>query len=142
MIAYTFKKVITKEDKSQVEQKLLLMLNAYEDYNSMIERHPELKDAICVGQYNPDFVPDEVPLDTVLSSEQDSKKYYIAALEENRLLQLSRENIARLEDYKKLTDLIEEYRDKTESNESCLSRILEEYDNLKKNVPELENMPK
>jgi hypothetical protein len=144
MIAYTFKKVIKKEDGTPVEQKLLLMLNAYEDYNVMVDRHPELKGADCVGQYNPDFVPEEVPLDTVLSSEQDSKKYYIAALEEGKRLQSQIDEVKDILETDKIQTLLLEYRIEDESTYSCLMRILEEYDNLKKSVvvPELENTEK
>lgn len=139
MIAYTFKKVIKKEDGTPVEQKLLLMLNAYEDWNKMLERFDELKGAEFVGQYNPDFVPDEVPLDTVLSSEQDSKRYYIAALEESKKLSIQIEQLDKLYDVTKVYNLLSEYMYSEEKVTDCLARILEEYDNLKKNIPVLEN---
>ena len=128
MIAYTFKKVIVKEDLSRVEQKLLIFLNGYEDFNKMIERFDELKGAEYVGQYYPDINPDEVPIGVVLSDEQDSKKYYKAALEEGKRLSDLLNQAFTLDKYSKL---LQDYKQEGETDYSCLCRVLEEYDSLK-----------
>ena len=128
MICYTFKKVIVKEDLSRVEQKLLIFLNGYEDFNKMIERFDELKGAEYVGQYYPDINADEVPVGVVLSDEQDSKKYYKAALEEGKRLSDLIDEVTNLDKYSKL---LQDYKQEDETDYSCLCRLLEEYDSLK-----------